>query len=178
MGDDQGASREVACAIGELVITSARLERLTTTVIGHLLCSDVGTDVVGGQPWHLLSSMCATLVASRAEQFLPSANGSYPLHDDALQGLPELVKRANKLIERRNELVHGAWFFTTDPAAERVEVQTLRIKAGQPPRMATWTLDEIRKAHEDLEQVTDEMGGYAAALRGFCVRVPTNSGLP
>lgn len=178
MGDERDASREVACAIGELAIESARLERLTTTVIGRLLCSDVGTDVVGGQSWNLLASMCATLVASRAAQFLPSPHGSHPRHDEALQKLPGLVTRANELMGKRNELVHGAWFFTTDAGTEQVEVETLRVKAGRPPKMATWTLDQIRKTHEDLEQVTDEMGRYAEALRDLCVRVPTNRDAP
>ncbi len=171
MGDEQDASREVACAIGELAIESARLERLTTTVIGWLLCSDIGTDVVGGQSWNLLASMCATLVASRAAQLSPSPHGSHPLHDEALQQLPELVARANELMRKRNELVHGAWFFTTDVATGQVEVETLRVKAGRPPMMATWTLDQIRKVHEDLEHVTDEMGRYAEALRDLCPRL-------
>ena len=172
MGDDQDASREVACAIGELVIESARLERLTTTVIGRLLCSDIGTDVVGGQSWALLASMCTTLVDSRATQFLPSPDGSYAHHDEALQQLPDLVTQANKLMRMRNELVHGAWFFTTDAVTGQVEVETLRVKAGQQPKMATWTLDEIRKTHRDLRRVTDEMGRYAEALRDLCARIP------
>src|SRR6266516_4405899 len=150
MGDDQDASREIACAIGELAIESARLERLTTIVIGRLLCSDVGTDVVGGQSWNVLASMCATLVASRAARFVPSPSGSHSHHDRALEKLPELVSRASELMGTRNELVHGAWFVTTRERTREIEVQTLRVKAGRAPKMATWTLDQIREAIEDL----------------------------
>lgn len=164
--DHDQAGQAVTCTIGGIVVEAARLERLVTVLIGRLLCSDVGTDVVGGQSWSTLWSMCMRLVESRASQFPVDSDVGERAHCESLGALPELLRRANVLVAERNHVVHGNWFVQIADDGT-VELETLRVKWGESTSR-TWSLDNLTALEQGLGHAADEIGRHADVLRDFC----------
>jgi len=103
-------------------MAAARLERIVGVVEVRLLNSDIGSTILAGQPW---GAMRETTQRLAAERYRRGSDDDPPALAEALQALPALLERAERLMKERNLIVHGHWFTDEEPLGDQVTVMTM-----------------------------------------------------
>ncbi|WP_096302867.1 hypothetical protein [Jatrophihabitans sp. GAS493] len=147
----------VALLVGRVVIEASRLEFVAAGAMYALLASQVGSAVTTGQSWSFVYQSSLKLIETR-ERLVRATGGDvtpYP-------AMRTTFERANKLMDQRNEVVHGFWF----PAGENPDglPQTALQKRSGPPRMSKWSPDQLAQLRTDIRASVEQLGALMGRL--------------